>query len=90
MNICGYAEHFTIIVRVTPKQIFMEGLDEGRGIADIAFVTKEGYSTVPERVWRMSFGAGMDQADMKHFSDFFNIASGLGNGTHVKKTIQID
>jgi anti-sigma regulatory factor (Ser/Thr protein kinase) len=79
-----------IILRVMPKQISIEAIDEGRGIADIELPMKEGYSTTTERIWRMGFGAGMGLANMKCFSDFFSITSGLGKGTHIRMIIQID
>ena len=90
MNICSYAERGTIILRVMPKQIFIEAIDEGRGIADIELAMQEGYSTATEKIWRMGFGAGMGLANMKRFSDFFSITSEIGKGTHIRMIIRID
>ena len=87
MNICSYAERGTIILRVMPKQIFIEAIDEGRGIADIELAMHEGYSTATEKIWRMGFGAGMGLANMKRFSDFFSITSEIGKGTHIRMII---
>ena len=87
MNICSYAERGTIILRVMPKQIFIEAIDEGRGIADIELAMQEGYSTATEKIWRMGFGAGMGLANMKRFSDFFSITSEIGKGTHIRMII---
>lgn len=87
MNICSYAERGEITVRVTPRDVTIEAVDEGQGIADIDLAMKEGYSTATEEIWRMGFGAGMGLGNMKHFADLFSISSEPGKGTHLKMII---
>jgi anti-sigma regulatory factor (Ser/Thr protein kinase) len=90
INIYSYAERGRIILRVSSKQITIEAIDKGQGIADIALAMQEGYSTSTEKIWHMGFGAGMGLSNMKKFSDVFHIASEVGKGTHLKITINID
>jgi serine/threonine-protein kinase RsbT len=89
INICSYAERGKIILRVTPEQIIIEAIDEGQGIADIELAMEEGFSTATERIWSMGFGAGMGLANMRNFSDYFQITSEIGKGTHLTMNINI-
>jgi serine/threonine-protein kinase RsbT len=89
INICSYAEHGTIVLQVTPKDITIEATDEGQGIEDIELAMKEGYSTATEEIFHMGFGAGMGLSNMKNYSDSFHIASEVGKGTRVKMIIHI-
>jgi anti-sigma regulatory factor (Ser/Thr protein kinase) len=90
INICSYAERGKIVLRVTPKFVTIEAIDEGQGIADIELAMKEGYSTATEKIRSMGFGAGMGLSNMRNFSDTFRIISEIGNGTRLKMIILID
>jgi serine/threonine-protein kinase RsbT len=87
INICSYADHGNIVLRVTPTQVIIEAIDEGQGIPDIRQAMQEGYSTATERIMRMGFGAGMGLSNIKHFSDSFSITSEIGKGTHLEMII---
>ncbi len=87
INICSYADRGRIILQVTPKEIIIEAMDEGPGIADIELAMKEGYSTATENIFHMGFGAGMGLSNIKHYSDVFHIISEVGKGTHLKMII---
>ena len=89
INICCYAERGRIILRVTPKFVTIEAIDEGQGIADIELAMTEGYSTATAHIRSMGFGAGMGLSNMKNFSDTFRIISEPGRGTHLKMIILI-
>ena len=58
--------------------------DFGPGIADISLALEEGYSTAPNYVREMGFGAGMGLPNMKRCADDFIIKSALGVGTEIK------
>jgi serine/threonine-protein kinase RsbT len=90
MNICGYAERGTIIVRVTPADITIEATDEGPGIPDIERAMEEGFSTATEELRHMGFGAGMGLSNMKRCSDSFRLTSEPGKGTRLKMTIRLN
>jgi len=90
INICSYAERGRILLRVRPKFLTIEAIDEGQGIADIELAMKEGYSTATDKIRQMGFGAGMGLSNIKRFSDTFRIFSETGKGTHLKMIIRID
>ena len=90
INICCYAERGKIVLRVTPKFVTIEAIDEGQGIADIQLAMKEGYSTATDKIRSMGFGAGMGLSNMRHFSDTFRIISEVNKGTRLKMIIFID
>ncbi len=88
-NICSYAELGRIVLRVTPKFVIIEAMDEGQGIKDIELAMEEGYSTATDKIRSMGFGAGMGLSNMKTYSDTFRIISEIGKGTHLKMLIRI-
>ena len=89
MNIIIYSEGGRITVRVDPKRIVMEARDTGPGIADVEKAMEPGYSTAPEWVRELGFGAGMGLTNIKKCSDDMEISSALGQGTRIKFSIRI-
>ncbi len=87
INICSYAAHGNIVIKITSEDITVEATDEGQGIDDIERAMKEGYSTATEEIYHMGFGAGMGLSNMKHYSDVFYISSEVDKGTYVKMII---
>ncbi|MFA6866495.1 MAG: ATP-binding protein [Clostridia bacterium] len=61
--------------------------DEGPGIADIELAMQDGYSTAPEAIRDLGFGAGMGLPNMKRFTDEFNLQSEVGVGTEVRMRV---
>lgn len=57
--------------------------DHGKGIADIELAMQPGYSTAPDDVRALGFGAGMGLPNMKKYTDDINIESQVGVGTTV-------
>lgn len=74
----------SMTIIVYPDHIFLVVEDTGPGIADIALAMQEGYSTAPEEVRMLGFGAGMGLPNMKCCSDTFEITSELGSGTTIR------
>lgn len=64
--------------------------DEGPGIADIKLAMQEGYSTAPDYIREMGFGAGMGLPNMVRCTDKFDIKSLVGVGTTIKMTVYYD
>ena len=79
----GYAQ-----VDLYPDFINIILCDTGPGIADIELAMREGYSTAPDEVRSLGFGAGMGLANMKKYSDEMNIESTVGIGTTVHMVIR--
>ena len=57
--------------------------DRGPGIKDIELAMQEGYSTAPDQIRSLGFGAGMGLPNMKRYTDFMEIKSEVGVGTTV-------
>ena len=57
--------------------------DKGPGIPDIEKALQEGWSTAPDHVRQMGFGAGMGLPNMVKCSDKFDIQSVVGEGTAI-------
>lgn len=89
INMVIHAEGGTIDVNISSKKIEMALKDHGPGIADISLAMQEGYSTAPDNVRSLGFGAGMGLPNMKKYSDTFEIETVLGEGTTVRMTVNI-
>lgn len=57
--------------------------DKGPGINNIEQAMQEGYSTAPDSIRSLGFGAGMGLPNMKRYSDEMNISSEVGVGTTI-------
>lgn len=83
INMVIHANGGTITVIISDDQIHMELVDVGPGIPDIEKAMTAGYSTAPEEVRSLGFGAGMGLPNMKKCSDHMEIRTELGVGTTV-------
>lgn len=89
MNIVIHAEKGNLSFNITPRYIEVIADDTGPGIADIEKAMQEGFSTAPDRIRELGFGAGMGLPNMKKFSDTFEISSVVGKGTKVRMVINL-
>ena len=78
-----------IAVEIGSEDIRMSLSDHGPGIPDIALAMQEGWSTAPEEVRNLGFGAGMGLPNMKKYSDKMEIISAPGEGTPVNMMVRI-
>lgn len=83
INMVIHANGGTITVEISIDKIRMILADSGPGIADIDKAMENGYSTAPEEVRALGFGAGMGLPNMKKYTDRMNIESTVGVGTTV-------
>ncbi len=70
-------------VNIFLDKIEIKLIDHGKGIEDISLAMKPGYSTAPENIRSLGFGAGMGLPNMKNYADEFDIQSEVGVGTTV-------
>ena len=89
MNLVIHSNGGKVALRVEPERIVVEACDLGPGIPDIERAMREGYSTAPDEVREMGFGAGMGLPNMRRCSDSFTIHSSVGRGTTVIAVIYI-
>jgi anti-sigma regulatory factor (Ser/Thr protein kinase) len=63
--------------------------DKGPGIANIELAMQEGFSTAPDNVRSLGFGAGMGLPNMKRYTDDMKIESTPGEGTTITMTVKL-
>ena len=63
--------------------------DKGPGIANVEMAMKEGFSTAPDNIRSLGFGAGMGLPNMKRYTDSMEIESELGKGTTITMTVKL-
>ena len=80
----GHAE-----VRVTETGIEIILEDKGPGIADIEQAMQAGFSTAPDTIRSLGFGAGMGLPNMKRYTDSMDIETAVGRGTKITMEISL-
>ena len=76
-------------VLVSPDSIEIILTDHGPGIPDIDLAMQEGYSTAPDTIRSIGFGAGMGLPNMKKYTDEMKIDTVIGVGTTVTMCVYI-
>jgi anti-sigma regulatory factor (Ser/Thr protein kinase) len=89
INMVIHAYGGKIEVIVSPEEINMVLKDEGPGIADIELAMQVGFSTAPDNIRSLGFGAGMGLPNMKKYSDEMIIDTVLGVGTTVTMKVRM-
>jgi len=89
MNIVIFTTGGQISAWVQPEYIKIEANDTGPGIPDIERALQPGFSTAPEWVQELGFGAGMGLPNIKKCADKMILTSEVGKGTALKTTIHI-
>ncbi len=72
-----------MIARIRRDRIQISAVDHGPGIEDVEQVLKPGFSTAPQWIRDMGFGAGMGLANIKRCSDSMRLLSEFGGGTRL-------
>lgn len=89
INMVIHAKGGKITVTITPLRIEMVLADVGPGIPDIDMAMKAGYSTAPDEVRSLGFGAGMGLPNMKKYTDDMKIETELGVGTTITMAVNL-
>ena len=76
-------------VLVYEDRIEMILTDHGPGIANVEQAMQEGFSTAPDNVRSLGFGAGMGLPNMKRYTDDMKIESVVGEGTTITMTVML-
>ena len=63
--------------------------DNGPGIPNIELAMQEGFSTAPDNIRSLGFGAGMGLPNMKRYTDDMKIESEVGKGTTIYMTVNV-
>lgn len=97
ISVCAYEAELNAIihafggkmkVRVLPDRTELEVTDEGPGIPDLEAAMREGFSTAPDNIRELGFGAGMGLPNMKRSADEFEIKSTPGKGTWIRMMVR--
>lgn len=89
MNIIIFTDGGEITVCVEEDKIKVNAVDSGPGIPDIEKAMQPGYSTAPDWVREMGFGAGMGLPNIKSCTDEMNIVSKVGEGTNLEFIVNL-
>ncbi len=89
MNVIIYTAAGWLRYYITPENIRILIEDMGPGIENIELAMQEGYSTAPDWVRELGWGAGMGLPNMKKNSDVFKIDSVVGEGTTVEMILNL-
>lgn len=87
INAVIHAGGGTADVEIDKEKVLVIIGDEGPGIPDLELAMKEGYSTAPDSVREMGFGAGMGLPNIKRYADKLDIKTEVGKGTIVEITV---
>ena len=87
INMVIHADGGEADVLVYEDRIVMILTDRGPGIADVEKAMQEGFSTAPDNVRTLGFGAGMGLPNMKRYTDDMQITSVVGEGTTITMTV---
>ena len=90
INMVIHAGGGWIDVEITEEEILMTLADEGPGIANLELAMKEGYSTAPDNIRCLGFGAGMGLPNIKKYTDDFRIETEVGKGTTLYLKVNIE
>lgn len=88
-NIMIHTEGGEIIVEARPEQIKVIAQDDGPGIADVEQAMQPGFSTAPDWIRELGFGAGMGLSNIKSCTDRMSLTSEVGKGTRLEMVFDL-
>ena len=88
INVAIHAGGGEAEVEISPGEVTMKLIDHGPGIADVEKAMQEGWSTAPEAVRSLGFGAGMGLPNMKKYTDSMEIETEVGKGTTITMVVK--
>ncbi len=90
MNVIIYAREGTVNVSVDPETINIRVSDQGPGIPDVEQALQPGFSTAPDWVRELGFGAGMGLPNIQSCASSLDINSKVGQGTTLRIAIPLE
>ena len=89
INMVIHAKGGLITVEITPERIKMILADVGPGIPNVELAMQAGYSTAPDEIRSLGFGAGMGLPNMKNYTDEMDIDTRIGEGTTITMVVKM-
>lgn len=89
INMVIHADGGDITVEISPECIHMILADKGPGIPNVEKAMQAGWSTAPDEVRSLGFGAGMGLPNMKKYTDAMSVETTLGVGTTIDMVVNL-
>jgi CBS domain-containing protein/anti-sigma regulatory factor (Ser/Thr protein kinase) len=83
INLASYTKGGEIRAQMEKWGVIVEVIDNGPGIPDTELAMRPGYSTAPEWVRELGFGAGMGLVNIQKCADEMDLKSTVPDGTHL-------
>ncbi|MBQ6152608.1 MAG: ATP-binding protein [Ruminococcus sp.] len=90
INMVIHAEGGFTDIDIYPDRVEIILCDKGPGIPDVDKAMQEGFSTAPDNVRNLGFGAGMGLPNIKKYTDDMKIETKLGVGTKLILTVNVN
>jgi len=87
LNLVIFTEGGELAARVEPGRVTVTAVDNGPGIPDVELAMQPGYSTAPDWVRELGFGAGMGLKNIKNCTNEMKLESKVGEGTNLQFTV---
>jgi CBS domain-containing protein/anti-sigma regulatory factor (Ser/Thr protein kinase) len=85
MNLIIHSEQGgELVARLEPRSVTITSTDTGPGIPDVDQAMVPGYSTAPDWIRELGFGAGMGLANIRNCGDRMTLNSRMGVGTRLE------
>lgn len=89
INMVIHANGGVAEVQIHPDRVDIHMKDQGPGIPDVEKAMQEGYSTAPDNVRSLGFGAGMGLPNIKKYTDEMKIETVIGKGTDMYLSVHV-
>lgn len=83
INLASYTTGGEIRAQIEKWGVIVEVIDNGPGIPDVELAMQPGYSTAPDWVRELGFGAGMGLVNIQKCADEMDLKSNVPGGTHL-------
>jgi CBS domain-containing protein/anti-sigma regulatory factor (Ser/Thr protein kinase) len=90
MNLVIHTDHGgEMQVEIQPQQMQIVVVDDGPGIESLEQAMRPGFSTAPEWIRELGFGAGMGLMNIKRCADEMKLESSAGHGTRLQIVFRV-
>ncbi len=90
INMVIHADGGYCDVDIYPDRVEVLLADKGPGIPDVEKAMQAGFSTAPDNVRNLGFGAGMGLPNIKKYTDEMCIETEIGVGTNLYLTVKVN